>query len=195
MKRIFSVFLFLLFCLPAGAEENTMLLFDHCLGGAHPAWAAFHARHPDADWSFSASDYQDTDELLSDIQAGTFDADLFRIYSFYDSRKLIEKGACLELTDVPGVSEAVSGMLPAVREQAIQDGKIYALPDSIGFDYWMINREHWDAAGLCGIPVPDSLPALFEFLEDWSVRYRQMGPNKFRETKIFTTRNARYFTR
>ena len=183
MKRItqgLSLLLILFFFASAFGEEEIVLRFNHCLGGDHPGWIAFHARHPETSWTFSESDYQDTDELLADIQAGTFDADLYFLYSFNDYRKLIQKGACVDLTDVPGVYKALERMNPIVREQAMMDGRIYALPASVRFDYWMINRKNWEAAGLGSTPVPDTLPVLFDFLESWLVQYQQMGPCKFR---------------
>ena len=180
MMRILPFFLALLFCLPAAAEENAVLRFNHCLGGDHPGWIAFPARHPEVDWAFSESNYQDTDELLADIQSGNFDADLFHLYSFYDARKLMREGACQDLTDVPGVARAAKKLYPAVREQVMLDGKIYALPDVVRFDYWRINRKNWEAAGLGDTPVPDTLPKLFDFLEAWLLQYRPMEPGAFR---------------
>lgn len=130
-------------------------------------YEVFLAKHPKFKLVHSNANYPNTSVLANAFLTDEFDSDLFTMNNlFFDSKQLMSKGYCLDLSDSVIISEVVGNMHPSLRDQAMYNGKIYAVPDTIMFDLLLINRQVWQDAGLPD-EVPDTMDELLTFLETW----------------------------
>ena len=131
----------------------------------------FLAAHPDVAFEQSGIYYNTTNEFTGALLTKEFANDLFQLATDrFDYQQIMKKGYCADLSESQVIREAIGRMHPLIAKQAMADGKIYAVPSSISFYYMQINQEGWEAAGLTEEDIPDSFPALLDFLERWCDR-------------------------
>lgn len=105
------------------------------------------------------------------LVTGAFISDAFTLGSHqHDCRQIFAKGYCLSLDDSEALQNAVGRMHPSIRAQVTYDGRLYALPASLIFSFYSIDRDGWTEAGLTDADIPQSFPQLLDFLERWCDR-------------------------
>lgn len=166
-KRIITLTVLLLaLCLVASASAQTLTLYY--VGEGSPA---FRAAHPGLTTRASQQDYNNAFQLAAVMLTGEFDSDLFSLNTrFHDPRMLIRKGYCLDLSGDDWIRQEVEKLHPSVAVQLMQDGKVYAVPESIYFELFTVDQRGWQMAGYGEQDVPRSYPALLGFLEQWCRR-------------------------
>lgn len=130
-------------------------------------YEVFIGKHPTFRLTYSNAYYPNTAAVASALLTKEFDSDLFAMNNlFFDSQQLMSKGYCFDLSESMIITETVNKMHPSIRDQAMYDGKIYAIPDVIMFELLMIDRNVWQEAGLSD-EIPDTMEEFLSFLEAW----------------------------
>lgn len=171
MKKAIAYLLTILLCaaygVPAGAE--TLKLYR--VSDQNDGFKLFQAAHPDIECVWSDQDYSTLEGLVAALLTGEFEADVYDLNSlFFDCQQVMTKGYCVDLSGSETIRNELSKMHPSIVAQAEQEGKIFAVPSMVSFNFWAINMEGWEAAGLSDADVPDTFPAFLDFLEAWTER-------------------------
>lgn len=173
MKRIScSITTIILICCmiisPANADSLT---FSSIFNIATDEFAAFQAAHPGLDIKESAIYYQNSGELIGSLVTREFDDDVLYLYgSLYDTQLLMEKGYLLDLSSNATIEALVRQMYPSIRNQLTYNNHIYAIPDTIRFEYSTIDLNTWEQAGLTSRALPTSFEEFLDFIEYWCDR-------------------------
>lgn len=118
--------------------------------------------------------YPSTSAFTTALLTREFDCDLFTWpTNAVDWPTLIDKGYCLDLSGSHTLMEMVGQMHPRIAEQAMKNGRLYALPTNITFRFYQINEDIWTRAGFTLADVPQSFPELLDFLERWCDRIEE----------------------
>ncbi len=123
----------------------------------------FAQTYPDIPVIVSETIQTSMSQMLEDFMPGTQN-DLLMMYTSQGLRPLKEKGYLADLSDIPGVAEAVSRMYPSIREAITQDGKIIALPMEMLVTSWSVNEKLLQETG---VEMPTTQQAYFELLAHW----------------------------
>lgn len=175
MKRLVVIFMCLTLCLAIttsslASEKNTITCY-YCIDESSDGWKSFAANHPGVRRVRSEADYTNTQALAGAFLTGEFDSDIFSMSNvFFDYKRIMEKGYCADLTNSETIAAAVGKMHPSIQEQVTVNGKIYALPNQVTFEYWKVVPETWDLMGLSFDAIPDTLPELFDWIDAWCDR-------------------------
>lgn len=177
MKRAYALFLALLISLSLTSYAQGQTLVSY--RGFDPdeqSYRDFVAAHPDVTLKGWEPYYSTTGEFVGALLTKALSSDLFDISTFtVDYRQIMKKGYLLDLSGSSVIREAISRMHPSIAAQTMLDGKIYAVPTRISFDYMEVNRDGWAQAGLSEADVPDSFPAFLDFLEHWCDQTEKSG--------------------
>lgn len=131
----------------------------------------FLASHKEVKLQQSKKFYFSTGEIGAAFITRDFKSNLFEIDTyFWESQQIMKKGYCVDLTDNSIIAKAMSEMYPQIAEQGMYEGKIFAVPHDLRFYYMQINEQGWQEAGLTERDIPDSFPALLDFLGKWCER-------------------------
>lgn len=169
LRRLFTCLLALV-CMIASPPAGAATLKLH---GADRGSEQFQKDHPDVDFQTTTTEYRNTYELNAAMVTGMFEADVFTIYNMaYDWNAIVDKGFCADLSGSAIILEAVSRMHPSIQRQLMREDKIMGIPESIQFDFLLVDDRGWAEAGYTDADVPKTFPALLDFLEGW-VRRRQ----------------------
>ena len=182
MKRTSALFLALLISLSLTSYAQGQTLVSY--RGFDPdeqSYRDFVAAHPDVTLKGWEPYYSTTGEFVGALLTKALSSDLFDISTFtVDYRQIMKKGYLLDLSGSSVIREAISRMHPSIAAQTMLDGKIYAVPTRISFDYMEVNRDGWAQAGLSEADVPDSFPAFLDFLEHWCDQTEKSGDQNIR---------------
>ena len=182
MKRATIFFLTLLITMSVtgrakGQTIESYFAIDTFSQGYHD----FVSQHPDITLKQWDTFYETTGAFAGALLTKSFNSDVFSLMTnIIDCRQIMKKGYLLDLSQSRVISEAVNRMHPSIRAQAMMDGKIYAIPASISFDYMEVIQSGWAQAGLSQADVPDSFPAFLDFLERWCDRAEVSGDQNIR---------------
>ena len=169
MKRLLILLLALTLLLPVLSRAETLSVYFASL--TDEAEADFLAQHPGVTFTYAKDYIQTTDEMNGKLLTGEFTYDVFGVQTLYgDPQSIMKKGFCLDLSGSAVIQEAVGRMWPGIAAQCMQDGRIYAVPTHIQLEPIMANREVWEGLGLTPQDVPQSFPALLDFLDQWVIR-------------------------
>ena len=158
-------------CMISSLAEGRAIEAYRSISTNSEGWKTFHQNHPEIELNYSTADYTTTSAIAGALLTGEFESDIFSMTNlFFDYQQIMKKGYCADLSQSEIITEAVQRMHPAIQEQVMVEGKLYALPISISFSYWKIVRNTWEKAGLSTTDIPDTLDELFDFLEDWCDR-------------------------
>lgn len=168
MRKIFLKCLCLLLALmylsPVFAEE----LRISGISDAHDAYQLFTGDHPDMTVIAELSRYRSNTQLVNAFLSGEFIYDVFTMYTgSFHVQQLFDKGYCADLSSSDVIRQAVSEMHPSIQKLVMSDNAIYGLPAHGNISFLCYDRDVWDYAGLSEDDVPDSFPALLDFLENW----------------------------
>ena len=182
MKRNLTLLLSLgmILCLTVHAGGQTLKYY----GGfdiGNQGYQEFVSQHPDLRLKGSETYYNNTGEFIGALLTQSLDSDVFLLNNhMHDYQQIMKKGYLLDLSGSKVISEAISRMHPSIVKQTKEDGRIYAVPERIGFDYMQINRDGWERAGLTEGDVPGSFPDFLDFLEKWCDRSEKSGEQNIR---------------
>lgn len=132
---------------------------------------AFRQAHPEVQVEI-LSDSRSEDELVKGLKAGTLQEDVVCLYTYsMDVADLIDQGLFLDLSGNKGIREAVGRMHPALQELVTRDGAIYGVPYSSAIYVDLLgNAPVWEELGYTAADVPQTFPALLDFLEGYAAR-------------------------
>ncbi len=175
MKHKISLLLIITICLmpllPASAET---LRFYRTINKHSEGFQSFTRAHPEVQCVWSDNeihDYSTTVALNGALITREFNFDIFSLTNtFFDCQQIMSKGYCTDLSDSEVIRKELEKMHPSIAAQAMRDGRIYAVPQTIGFDYWLCDEKGWEAAGLTKSDVPGTFPEFLDFLESWVAR-------------------------
>ncbi|MGI6636299.1 MAG: hypothetical protein ACOX7B_14200 [Christensenellales bacterium] len=121
--------------------------------------------------------YRNTYELNAAMVTGTFEADVFEICNMgYDWNAIADKGFLADLSSSDIIKEAFVNMHPVFQRQLSRNGRILGIPTSLQFDFYLVNKQGFTAAGYTAADVPKTFPDLLSLLEDWASR-QERNPN------------------
>lgn len=176
MKKLFATLLALM-TLTSTASAETLRLYltraPETFIKAHPEVEIVHQdneRDPD---------YYTTAELSGPMMTREFNWDVFPLYvDRADAHLLMEKGYLMDLSGSEVIRDAVARMHPAIAEQCMYDGKIYAVPEYFreSDNILMVNMKCWEEAGYTPEDIPQSFSALLDFIEAYVTR-RENDPD------------------
>ena len=177
MIKKLIVLLLILLSLTAPACAETLRLCGvaepKAFTDAHPEVAFIHADP-------STQTYATTAEFSAPMLTREFNWDVFTMYTDKaDAHLLMEKGYLLDLSGSEVIRDAVARMHPAIAEQCMYNGKIYAVPAYFRVEdnaVLMISPDGWAEAGYTLEDIPHSYPAFLDLLEDFLTR-RENDPN------------------
>lgn len=180
-KRLIRLFCVML-CLTSLSKvafAESLTSYQVMLEGTE-GYEVFIGKHPAFRLEYSNAYYPNTSAIANALLTNEFDSDIFVINNlFFDRVQLMSKGYCLDLSGSLIIAEAVNNMHPSIREQAMHDGKIYAVPDVIMFDLLLIDRDAWQDAGL-PVNVPETMDEFLTFLERWCDWLEENPDSEFR---------------
>lgn len=155
-------------CFPAFAQTLT---FYKSVSDFDESYTVFRSHHPELDYAWNEEYYANTSELAGKLMTHELNADILGIWSnTIDIKRIMSKGYLLDLSGNNSISAFVEGAVPAIRDAITHDGKIYALPETVLFDYWEADEKAWEEAGLDIADAPNSYPELLDFLDGWCDR-------------------------
>lgn len=135
---------------------------------------AFGRAHPDVPVARTDVLMSDTAAIIGDFASAADQADLYVLYSFQSLEALKDKDYLADLSDVPGVSEAVAAMYPAVRDAVTRDGKVLALPAGLQVSgAWRVND---GLLAQFGLEMPATMLEYFELLKQWEEDFAYDNP-------------------
>lgn len=176
MKKLLALLLVLM-SLTAAASAETLRFYatnvPQALLDAHPGLTAIQS-----DFERDRS-YETTSELAGALLTRSFGWDLLTVQTNrVDTDLLMEKGYLLDLSGSEIIRDAVSRMHPFIQQRCMHDGKIYAVPYSIELvrPDEQIASEVLDALGYTEADVPQTFPALLDFIERYLDR-RDIEPD------------------
>lgn len=169
MKKVYAVLLALLLMLCSSSAYGETLRYR--INDRNEGFLAFQAAHPELQYEHDTTDYLTRYQFLGALVTGEFDSDVFLLRTQQDDcQQIFTKGYCVDISQSDILRIAIAQMHPSIQAQVSQNGKIYALPDSITFSYFSINRNAWTEAGLITADIPQSFPQLLDFLVRWCDR-------------------------
>ena len=183
MKRAYALFLALLITLSTTCYAQGPILEHYAyFDPSNKGYQDFVSQHPEiALQPWEGILFNNTGELLSALLTKTFNSDIFSLSTYtVDYQQIMKKGYLLDLSQSRIISEVIGRMHPSIAAQAMMDGKVYAIPESISFDYMEVIQSGWAQAGLSEADVPDSFPAFLDFLERWCDRAEASGEQNIR---------------
>ena len=168
MRKMFLKCLCLLLALmylsPVSAEE----LRISGISDAHDAYQLFTGDHPDMTVIAELSRYRSDTQLVNAFLSREFVYDVFSMNTAsFHVEQLFAKGYCADLSSSDVIRQAVFEMHPSIQKLVMFDDAIYGLPYSAYISFLCYDKDIWDYAGLSEEDVPDSFPALLDFLENW----------------------------
>ena len=169
MRRNRSIFLLLMlvFTIAFSSARGESLIESIALG-MFQGGETYKSQHPDVKIEMASVHYGNTSELSGALLTGSLKDDLLGLGTMWvDSRAVLEKGYCLDLSSYPEIVNAVSRMYPRIREQCMVDGKVYGLPTFVGFTYDAVDEEAWAYTGSSLEEMPESFEELLDWTERW----------------------------
>ena len=181
MKRFLLILILMTnlgFCFSADAET---IQFYQCVNTWDKGFQTFQAKHPEISYEWSDEYYANTSELVGRLLTSELHSDLLGIATTnIDAKQIMKKGFFLDLSDSTVINNMMQQMIPAIADAAMIDGKVYAFPYHVAFDYWKVDQIGWDIAGLDLSCIPHSYPDFLDFLEMWCDRIEKNPENNLR---------------
>lgn len=152
------------------ALAETLVLSDYSL--ANPELESFKTAHPGLTVRTDGKIYNSHNDLIYDLVNGTMTNDVVDSLtsSFIDVRAIMDKGYFADLSGSDYLMEQVMKMYQPIQELIMRDGKLYAIPLTVTVELYCYDPDGWALAGFTEADVPDSFPALLDFLEAWCDR-------------------------
>lgn len=198
MKKRFLTCLFACLLCPALALGESLVTYGGQFTEYHSGYRDFLAEHPGFSLDWPPNVYYSTAELTTALMTGSYACDVLYLFKdTFDLPRMMDKGYLLDLSGSDILTEAVSRMYPSIAQHVMRDGKLYALPDHVGFSYWRICRDVWEQVGLTDADVPQSFPAFLDFLDAWCDRIEDEpveGVRVHGETGMTETELLRWLT-
>lgn len=171
MRKTLLIIIAVFFLMTTGtACADTIVSYGGTLQ-YEPGYQQFLAEHPGTAIEWPSQVFSTRAEFTNALLTGTYTCDMF-IWrtNQVDWQLLMEKGYCYDLSQSAVLMEAVQRMHPRIAEQAMRDGKLFAIPYAVGFSYLQAVENTWLEAGYTLEDVPKSFPAFLDFLETWCDR-------------------------
>lgn len=171
MRKTFQCIVTILFLLTTStAYADTIVSYGGTLQ-YEPGYQQFLVEHPGTTIEWPSQVFSTRAEFTNALLTGTYTCDMF-IWrtNQVDWQLLMEKGYCYDLSQSAVLMEAVQKMHPRIAEQAMRDGKLFAIPYAVGFSYLQVAENTWLEAGYTLEDVPKSFPAFLDFLDKWCDR-------------------------
>ena len=169
MKKLIAMLLVLMTLTATASAEELGVYFAGASRGAEESFAQ---SHPGVTVKYAnGDDYLNTTEkIVAALLTQSFPWDVFgESTGFFAPSQLIDKGYWLDLSGSEVIREAVGRMHPALQEQVIRDGAIYAIPTAVYTQPSpiLVNMDAWEELGFTESDIPDTFGALLDFLDDW----------------------------
>lgn len=136
MKRFLCIII-AVFCLVtiSPAYADTIVSYGGTLE-YEPGYQQFLVKHPGTTIEWPSQVFSTRAEFTNALLTGTYTCDMFVWRTNQvDWQLLMEKGYCYDLSQSAVLVEAVQKMHPRIAEQAMRDGKLFAIPYAVGFSY------------------------------------------------------------
>ena len=170
-KLVFIIVTALMITFHVSSLGETLTLYGGTFPESNTGYQEFHKMHPDIKLDYPDISYHPASAFITALLTDEFRCDLFfQRTNQADWDTLMAKGYCCDLSGNTVIADAVNRMHPGIAAQAMYDGHIYAIPKSINFRYYKINRETWLQAGYTLEDVPKTFPQLLDFLSAWCDR-------------------------
>lgn len=131
----------------------------------------FLTNHPGVNYVWSSQVFSSMPKFTNALLTNSYTCDMFTWGTDQvDWSVIMKKGYCYDLSQSQVLLDAVQRMHPRIAEQAIRDGKLYAIPTSLSFEFLRIVENVWKEAGYTMADVPKSFPAFLDFLDIWCDR-------------------------
>jgi len=151
---------------PAALGENIVIRAYCCMGESSPGCKQFLSVHPDVTIEHNTDYVDSTSELVGQLITKQFNFDIMWLRTTQiNPHILMEKGYYMDLSQNETIRKAVESMYPAFQQAAMYDGKLYAFPNGIGFDFMQIDPDDWQEAGYTDDDIPQSYEELLQFLD------------------------------
>ncbi len=154
--------------LPTAIGENTVIRTYFCFNHSWYCYKPFISKHPDVTIQPEPEEgrINTTSQLIGKLITKQFNNDLMSFDTgLVDPSIMMEKGYYLDLSQSETIRKAVEAMYPAFQQAAMYDGKLYAIPYIIRFNYTMLDPKSWQEAGYTDDDIPQSYEELLQFLE------------------------------
>ena len=139
------------------------------------AYRAFSRNHPEVPLSMSAPTWENGEDLMMSMAGGGADVYLLPIDQV-DFNALKQKGYAAPIESALLSGQAAS-MYPWIQEALQSNGALVAFPQSM--DGYALGYDP-DALALIGLTeddLPQTLPELIQFIEDWEDLYQEKAPD------------------
>ena len=143
MKKFVSLLVSVfLICISVNASCEKLTLYGGTFPQSNDGFKEFQKEHPDIELLYSNVSYYPSSAFITALLTGEFQCDAFlQGTSQAEWNTLMSKGYCYDLSSSEILSDAISHMHPSIAAQAMYEGHIYAIPKSINFMYYQINRD------------------------------------------------------
>lgn len=180
MKKFVSLLVSVfLICISVNASCEKLTLYGGTFPQSNDGFKEFQKEHPDIELLYSNVSYYPSSAFITALLTGEFQCDAFlQGTSQAEWNTLMSKGYCYDLSSSEILSDAISHMHPSIAAQAMYEGHIYAIPKSINFMYYQINRDTWISAGFTLDEVPQTFSQLLDFLSAWCDRIEDNPEDK-----------------
>lgn len=171
MRKIVACMLFALqFFLVSYAQAETISYYGG-IDRENEGYISFCNSHPDITFDQIQDYYQTTSQLFGKMLTKEFQCDLLNLDTKnHDFSRLMTHESFVDLSSSSVIADAIARMHPAIAKNGMADGKIYAVPNGVRFEYLRIYENAWFDSGLTMEDIPQSFPDFLTFLENWCER-------------------------
>ena len=129
---------------------------------------AFQRAHPDMPVIFLEAVDADPLALANRMTYGDDSFDVLQLWMSAGLRALMRRGYLADVTDVPGIADAVAAMYPQFQDALTWQGRVYAYPADISVSVWAVD----DAAlAQFGMEAPRTQAEYIALLARWEEEY------------------------
>lgn len=171
MRKTFQCIVAILFLITTRtACADTIVSYGGTLQ-YEPGYQQFLVEHPGTTIEWPSQVFATRAEFTNALLTGTYTCDMFIWRTTQvDWQLLMGKGYCYDLSQSSVLMETVQKMHPRIAEQAMRDGKLFAIPYAVGFTYLQIVENTWLEAGYALEDAPKSFSTFLDFLDEWCDR-------------------------
>jgi len=160
-------------------------------GWRNEAALAFQQANPNVPLVFKNDYYSDITELGTAMLTGDESVDIinYSVSNGFDT--LLEKGYCADLSSSEKLMNFAKRLYPAVQDEIMKDGKLYAIP--VSFYGWTMAYQpaRLKEAGITAEDLPTNLIDLCAFMTEWNDKWGDDGEDVNHTMPICTANSRR----
>lgn len=151
-------------------KQGALVIYGEMGGEAHKSFAK---NYPDIPVDVSTKFSSDLETLTQSMVSGAGSFDVLRLeMSYMPVDRLIQKGYCMDLTEMTDIQSRIAEMYPQFVDAVTFNGRLMAVPVGLTSYTYTVNEKLWtQELGLSLEELPKTLIELYDFIQNWEYDY------------------------